>query len=397
MTTAKRPRLLSIPISRALARGKSILLLGARQTGKTTLAKSLKADLSINLMQAHHRQRYETDPTRLAKEVEALSERLGGLPLIVLDEVQRVSGILDTVQHLIDDHKGQFVLTGSSARKLRRQPQANLLPGRVVSLQMDPFTLLEDPDTPLKQRLLDGSLPAIVTTPDACDRDVDLRSYTTTFLEQEVRAEAMVRNLGPFGRFLELAGAQSGHLINFSKLAGRIGVAHTTVASYYDVLHDCMMTERFVPIFHSRTRLKLTRSNKVVLFDLGVRRTCANEGRRVPAEHWGHLFEQWVGLELARLIRAQSLPLDIRFWRDPDGPEVDYVVAGGGRLVPLEVKWTDAPREPDARHIRSFQAEYAESSTEGYIICQAPRPMRLCPGVTALPWMALPEVLAAAQ
>ena len=163
------------------------------------------------------------------------------------------------------------------------------------------------------------------------------------YLEEEVRAEAFVRNLGTFARFLELAAADSGRIANFRNLSREIGIAHTTIAAYYGVLEDCLVAERIDPIVKSRTRKKLTRSPKFLLFDLGLRRACAREGRRLSAESMGGLLEQWTGLELVRILRSSGLPWRLRFWRDPDGPEVDWVIEAEDRLIPIEVKWTENP------------------------------------------------------
>ena len=200
------PRLLEQQFQRALDRQKSVLLFGARQTGKTTLISRVKADLTVNLVRPEIRQRYEKSPDLLAVEVETLpSATAGKRPLIVIDEIQKVPVILDVVQDLIDRGRATFILTGSSARKLRRGTAVNLLPGRVVTCRLDPFNVQEVPAQDLNERLLYGSLPGILAVPNLTDRETDLESYVTTYLEEEVRAEALVRQVGDFARFLELA------------------------------------------------------------------------------------------------------------------------------------------------------------------------------------------------
>jgi len=169
-------------IESALARGKGVLLLGPRQTGKTTLLERIPKDLTISLAQAALRQRYEKNPDLLRLEVEQLAKGKRSAPLVVLDEIQKVPALLDVVQDLIDRKKALFVLCGSSARKLWRGAHINMLPGRVVSVRMDPLMLEEKPDRTLESRLLYGDLPGIVLSGRSEDQETDLSSYVTTYL-----------------------------------------------------------------------------------------------------------------------------------------------------------------------------------------------------------------------
>jgi predicted AAA+ superfamily ATPase len=373
----------------ALARGRSVLLLGARQTGKTTLVQRLPAQLRLSLVPPDVRLRYERDPGLLRREIEALADvKASEPPLVILDEVQKVPELLDAAQDLIDRKVARFVLTGSSARKLRHRSKINLLPGRVSVFYLDPLSLQEYAPRTLEEALLDGSLPGIVQVRNAADREQDLTAYVTTYLEEEVRAEAVVRNLGSFARFLELAAAESGGIVNFRGLASDIGVAHTTIAAYYRILEDCLIAQRIEPLTASTTRKKLTRSDKHLFFDLGVRRLAAREGRRILPSRWGALFEQFVGLELARWSRARGAGARLRFWRDPDGPEVDWVVDREGEYTPFEVKWSDRPEARDARHLNCFLNEYPTAG-RGYVVCRAPRKMKLGERIFAVPWQDL--------
>lgn len=386
-------RLLEKDIRHALERNKSVLLLGARQTGKTTLTQRFDPDLWISFIQPDVRQRYEKAPSALKGEAEALPAKKGKKrPLIILDEVQKVPAILDTVQDLIDRGIADFILTGSSARKLRKGAQLNLLPGRVVALRMQPFSTVEYSGEKLEDLLLYGALPGLVAVKNNKDRETDLESYVTTYLEEEVRAEAVVRNLGHFARFLELAASESGRIINTRKLSQEIGVAHTTIAAYYQILEDCLITERIEPLTHSSTRKKLTKSEKILFFDLGVRRLAAREGTRLSRDMMGHLFEQFIGLELLRAASAKHKGIKIRFWRDPDGPEVDWVIDEAGHYTPIEVKSTDRPTPVDVRHLEVFLSKYP-SAKVGYLVCQIPRKMKLSERIIALPWQLIHEIV----
>lgn len=385
-------RLLEDRIRHALKRDKSVLLLGARQTGKTTLVRQFKHDMLISFVQPDVRQRYEKSPHLLKGEVESLSDaKAGKRPLVILDEVQKVPVILDVVQDLIDREKANFILTGSSARKLRRGAQVNLLPGRLVTFRMDPFSLQEFPVKGLNEKLLYGSLPGILAVSALPDRETDLEAYVTTYLEEEIRAEAVVRNLGHFARFLELAASESGGIINLRKLSQEIGVSHTTIGAYYRILEDCLIAERIEPLTRSKTRKKLTKSEKYLFFDLGVRRLAAHEGIKLPRDTMGLLFEQFVGLELLRSVHTKGRGAKIRFWRDPDGPEVDWVIDEQDVYIPLEVKLTENPTLSDIRHLEVFLSEY-KSAKVGFLICQVPRKTKLSEKVFALPWQSIDEI-----
>jgi predicted AAA+ superfamily ATPase len=385
-------RALEAVLARHLART-SVLLLGPRQTGKTTLLHRVAPDLTVGLAAPSVRQRYERDPGALAGEVEALPRRRGRLPLVAIDEVQKVPALMDAAQDLIDRGRARFLLTGSSARRLRRGQDINLLPGRQVTLRMDPLSLGERLPASLDEALLYGSLPAVVTTARTADREADLASYVETYLEEEVRQEALVRNVGAFGRFLEMAAQDSGRIVNYSRVSQDVGVSSVTVQAYYDILVDCLVAERVEPITRSASRKKLTRASRFLLFDMGVRRLAAREGSRLLPARAGELFEHYVGLELIRLLRLHHPSARVRFWRDPDGPEVDWVVEHHGRYLPIEVKFTDRPSARDARHLDVFLDEY--SSASGLVVCSAPRKTRLGPRVTAVPWQALTDCVLA--
>ncbi len=385
-------RLIEDRIRHTLERDKSVLLLGARQTGKTTLTNQFKHDLLISFLEPDTRQRYEKSPHLLKGEVESLAAaETNKRSLVILDEVQKVPIILDVVQDLIDHGKANFILTGSSARKLRRGAQVNFIPGRIVAFRMDPFSLQEFPAKDLNERLFYGSLPGILAVQNQSDRETDLESYVTTYLEEEIRAEAVVRNLGDFARFLELAASESGGIINLRKLSQEIGVSHTTIGAYYQILEDCLIAERIEPLTKSKTRKKLTKSDKYLFFDLGVRRLAAHEGTRPPRDTMGMLFEQFIGLELLRSAHIKSHGAKIRFWRDPDGPEVDWVIDEDGIYTPLEVKWTDNPTAGDIRHLEVFLSEYKSAKT-AFLICRVPRKAKLSEKIFALPWQSIVSV-----
>ncbi|MCC2666855.1 MAG: hypothetical protein K0S63_771 [Gammaproteobacteria bacterium] len=383
------PRLIEKNVPAILKSGKSILLLGPRQTGKTTLISHMFADKRVTLADPRSRVRYEKDPYIFSNEIEQIAEVVKNHPpLIIVDEIQKIPNLMDAIQDLIDRKIAQFILTGSSARKLRRHDDLNLLPGRVIPLRLDPFSQVEltSEYQQLDSLLLDGALPEIILEKNIAQREQLLDAYVTIYLEEEIRAEAIVRDLGHFARFLELAAAESGKIVNFSKLSQEIGVMHSTIAGYYQILEDCLVVERVEPIVKSKTRRKLSKTQKYLFYDMGVRRVAAHEGRELPREQLGHLFEQYIGLELVRITRSLPQRFFVKYWRDPSGPEVDWVIESSAGYIPIEVKWTDVPTQKDTKYLQLFLDEYPESTAKGFIICRTPHRMKMSENIYALPW-----------
>jgi len=382
-------RKISNDILVALKRGKSVLLLGARQTGKTTTVKQIEHDRYYYLNEPELRLRFEKQPELFRGEISFLRESIGRSPRVILDEVQKVPLLMDIVQNMIDNKEAQFILTGSSARKID-----NLLPGRVVVLTMQPLSLLElnEMSLDLDDLLLFGSLPGVFVLDNADDKDVDLKSYVLTYLEEEIRREAVVRDLGYFARFLELSCSRSGEIMNLSKFSQSVGVAHTTISAYFAILEECRIATRVEPIMKSTHRRKLIKSPRFVIFDLGIRRVAANEGLRLPLETMGKLFEQWVGLELLRARHFGSVNFQVKFWKDPVGPEVDWVVVKDDEWIPIEVKWTSKPVKSDYKHLKTFINEYPQAK-RGFVICQTPVAMKVEDNITVLPWRQVLSVL----
>ena len=388
-------RALKEKLTKIVQRGKSVLLLGPRQTGKTTLLQEYKADLEITLLISKIRRSYEADPDLLIREVQSLKISKGAMPLVVVDEIQKVPALMDCVQYLIDKNIAQFVLVASSARKLTRQKNINLLPGRVIRLRLDPLCLEELP-APLPSEedfLIYGSLPAIRLEYDLQIREEELDSYVDLYLEDEIRAEALVRDIGSFENFLRLAATESGNIINLDKISQDIGVARTTIPSYYQILEDCLIVERVTPYTESLSRKKLIKSPKYLFFDLGLRRLAAEEPSVMPEKYLGALFEQFIGLELIRWARLQQTKVSVHFWRDSAGPEIDWIVQRHDSVLPIEVKWTDNPSLRDAKHLELFLKEYPLAK-RGYVVCRVKQSQMLANGIEAISWRDLIQRLA---
>lgn len=387
-------RLIEKNILQTLERGKNVLLLGPRQTGKTTMIKhAIRPDISYSFAQASIRQRYEQNPALFESELIEQLSTYSKPPLVCIDEVQKIPRVMDIAQHLIDDEKAQFILTGSSARKLRHNREVNLLPGRVVSLTMTPLLYHEIKNhTPtLENILLYGTLPGIILDPDDAAREVDLLSYVATYLEQEIRAEAVVRNIGSFSRFLQIAAGEAGKQINFTRLSQDIGVADTTISSYYQILEDCLIMLRVDSLIGGQTKRRLIKSPKYLFFDLGIRRACANEGTGLQQRAMAELFEHYVGNELIYQSQLNYPHVKTRYWRDAAGPEIDYVLDVSHQYIPIEVKWSDHPGLTDARHLLKFMQEYSNAKTS-YIVCRTPKRYKLAENVTVIPWQEIHRV-----
>ncbi len=388
-------RILGEKARKVLSRGKSLLLLAPRQTGKTTFVrKQLKPHLEISFVQASARLRYEQDPLLLEKELESYIQDSKSKPIIFIDEIQKIPRVMDIVQYIIDKQQAQFILSGSSARKLKHGKDVNLLPGRVVSYTLSPLVYLELPLElqNLENFLLYGSLPGIIQDSDQEDKEVDLTSYVTTYLEDEIRSGAIVRNVGNFAHFLQLAAGESNKQVNMTGLSQDIGVATTTIAAYFQILVDCLIAHRIDPITKSTTKRRLIKSAKYIFFDMGIRRICANEGVKLSNNMFGALFEQYIGLQLLAFANIHSRLIKVKYWRDSAGPEIDFVLEYKQQLIPIEIKYSTSPKDKDCNHLKKFLNEYVEAE-HGYIISRTTKRYDLNKNITVIPWQELHTII----
>jgi predicted AAA+ superfamily ATPase len=250
------------------------------------------------------------------------------------------------------------------------------------------------PDNPfpaaeLETRLAFGELPGVAAAPEE-DRDELLRAYAIVHLEEEIRREALVRDWAAFLRFLRLAAAESGGLLNYRAIAQESGISEPTVKAYYQLLDD-MFIGISVPAWSKSTRKHLLSTPKFLFFDLGLRHAAAGmkASKEVVRANPGPLFEQWVGIELWKRMQYLGGRGQLYYLRTKDGAEVDFILEHEGRFVPVEVKWTERPSTGDARHVLTFLKEHPRQAQEGYVICRCSLPMQLHDRVTALPWFCL--------
>ena len=380
---------------------KVVLLFGARQTGKMTLLRQMMAEcncLTINLQDRRLRRRYEMDEGLLLRELDARED----IDAIFVDEIQKVPALLDDIQLLYDENPAryQFLLTGSSARQLRRG-SANLLPGRSQQYILSPVLQAEQrlvellpldmpdgtpfPVRPLESYLLYGNLPGLYGEDEPSWRET-LATYADLYIENEIRQENIVQDMGAFLRFLRLAALEAGRTINYTKMADAVGVSVNTLRNFYQVLEDTFVGARIGPFAAGRKRV--VAAPRFVFFDLGVRHVLADLplGEALLKVDPGPIFEQWVLMELYYRCLYCGPGFALSTWRTAQGAEVDAIVETPDELIPVEIKWTDRPRPADARHVEKFIGLHQDRTRRGFVVCRAPERQQLSERVVALPW-----------
>lgn len=329
-----------------------ILLLGPRQVGKSTLLKALQPDRYLNLADEALFLAHAKDPGLLRREVEALSRP----SLVVVDEVQRVPRLLNTLQALMDDLplKHRYLLSGSSARKLKAGG-ANLLPGRIVVEHLPPLTVFEaGEDFQVERALQIGMLPGVYLDPEG-GTDV-LGTYADTYLREEIRGEAVVREIGSYARFLDVMALTSGQWLNYSKLSSDTEIPKETFRRFVGILEDTLLAVRlpaFVP--RHRTTRRVGQRDRVLLFDVGVRNALLGLHRRPPtADQIGGLFEQWFILQVHALRQLARQGWELSSYRTEGGAEVDLVVETDDRIYGVEIKSGRTVGAQDTRGLESL-------------------------------------------
>jgi predicted AAA+ superfamily ATPase len=331
----------------------SFFLFGPRGTGKSTFVhRSFKDAIYIDLLDPERIRSFSAMPERLREVVEA-RPRAGW---VVIDEIQRVPELLPVVHSLIETKRGwKFVLTGSSARKLKRTG-VDLLGGRALLHTMHPFMAAELGNRfDFNKALQYGLLPVVVAseTPDEV-----LRSYAALYLREEVQMEGLVRNIGNFSRFLEFISFSHSSVLNVSNVARECEVERKVVEGYVGILEDILLGFR-LPIFTRKAKRTLVAHPKFYLFDTGVFRSLRPKGPLDrPEEIEGQALEGLVAQHLRAWMAYSRMKRDLFFWRTRSGVEVDFVVYGPDGLWGIEVKNTQRVRPDDLRGLRSFKTEY---------------------------------------
>lgn len=371
----------------------SFFLFGPRLTGKSTLLRQTfggEGVLFLDLLEPSVHQKYLAEPEALKREIEAAK---GRCKRVVLDEIQRAPALLDVAHHLMESPSGrhlQFIMSGSSARKLKRS-KANLLGGRAWSLELFPLTHDElRVDFSLEKALAFGTLPRIYAS-RGHEVEEGLRAYVETYLTEEIKAEALTRNLGAFIRFLPMSAAESGRIVNASNIGREIGVSYKTVQEYFQILEDTLLGFWLEPYAKS-VRKRMARHPKFYFFDTGVLRAL-KKTLKVPLDRsspeFGDLFENFFINEVRRLNSYGRHDLTLSFYRTEAGSEVDLIVQRPGKSwLAIEVKATQRPSTTHCSGLLSFAEIMPEA--ELLLACRIDRPQLFRFGkktVRALPWL----------
>jgi predicted AAA+ superfamily ATPase len=330
---------------------KSFFLFGPRGTGKTTWVKSkFKDALYLDLLEAELFNDLLSNPQRLENFIPKDFN-----DWVILDEVQRIPELLNEVHRLIEKSKHKFILTGSSARKIRRRG-VNLLAGRALSYHLYPLTTKElGKDFDLNHSLSYGQLPCAYTEENP---KAYLESYVKTYLEEEIQQEGFTRNLGAFSRFLEAASFSQGSVLNISSVARDCSVERKVVENYFTILEDLLIAYR-IPVFAKRAKRRLVAHPKFYFFDVGLYRTLRPTGPLdIPEEIGGHAFETLFLQELEAINTYLKLGYNIFYWMTSNNMEVDFVLYGDKGIKAFEVKRTGKISSSMLRGLKAFQKDY---------------------------------------
>jgi predicted AAA+ superfamily ATPase len=356
---------------------KSHFLLGPRQTGKSFLiAHTLPGVRLYDLLDSATYFSLSHDPTRLAQELTAQDR------LAVIDEIQRLPELLNEVHRLIETRRIRFLLTGSSARKLRRSG-VNLLGGRARTLSLHPLTRRElGTHFDLPRALARGLLPSMYFSDDP---RADLQAYTGSYLQQEIVAEGATRNIPAFSRFLRIAALCNGTIVNFTNVANDAQVARTTVYEYFEILKDTLLLHELPAWRHTQKRKPLS-SSKYYFFDVGV--VAALQGRefRPGTPEFGEAFETYLMHELL-CYRDYASGDTLHYWRSTSGFEVDFIL-GDHTAVEVKAKANVSPAD-----VKSLRALAEERQFKRYLCVSLEPRVRTLAGVTIVPFQEFLETL----
>ncbi len=354
----------------ALLEEKSHFLLGPRQTGKTTLIRRQLPQAEVyDLLDSSVFLSLSRNPGRLG---EGLGANVG---IVAIDEIQRLPILLNEVHRLIEERGIHFLLTGSSARKLRRGG-VNLLGGRARTRYLHPLTWLElGEHFSLARAIEGGTLPSIYFSSDLA---ADLDAYTGSYLQQEIIAESAMRNVPAFSRFLQVAAWCNGTTVNFTNVSNDAQVPRTTVYEYFEILKDTLILLE-LPAWRRSIRRKPIVSSKYYFFDVGV--VGALQGRQVRqgTPEFGAAFETWLMHELRTYCDYRTKE-SLHYWRSTSGFEVDFIL---GEHTAIEVK---AKKNVSAKDLRPLRALAEEKKLRRYLCVSLESRRRQIDGVEVLPY-----------
>lgn len=333
------------------AESESVFLWGARQTGKSTLLKMLFPDVRyIDLLKSDEFARYNRRPALLREELSLLPEN----ELVIIDEIQKLPALLDEVHWLISNHHIRFILSGSSARKLRRSG-VNLLGGRAIRKHLYPFVSAEVPDFDLIRACNNGMLLRHYLVENPISR---LHAYVGDYLQQEIKAEALTRSLSVFTRFMEVAALSNGEILNYNNIASECGVSAPTVKEYFSILEETLIGYT-IPAFTRNVKRRVVQSPKFYYFDVGVANFLLKRANLTPGSpEFGHAFEHFILQELIAYIGYFRPLQTLSYWRTSSGYEVDAII--GNAEVAIEIKSSDEVQSHHTKGLKAFSEEFPE-------------------------------------
>lgn len=363
----------------SLPPGRSAFLWGPRKVGKTHwVSRQFRDGLFIDLLKNEVFAEYASRPWLLRERLEGVST------IVVIDEIQMVPDLLNEIHWMIENRDTQFVLTGSSARKLRRG-HANLLGGRAWRYTMEPLCWAEVDGFDLEDVMTRGLLPPHFLSPDPTQ---DLRAYVADYLKEEIAAEAVIRNLPAFAEFLRVAAVTSGTLLNYTNVARETGVSSKVVRGYFQILEDTLLGYRLAP-WRKRVDRRLVESEKFYLFDIGVTNYLARRRPSTGTPEFGNAFKQLILMELKAYRAYRDPELEITFWRTSSGLEVDFIL--GSMEVAIEVKAKRRISSRDLSPLRTLAKEYQVG--RAVVVSLENEPRALADGIAVLPWQAFLDQL----
>jgi len=370
-------------IQELVKKNQSVLILGPRGTGKSyyvnNLLRSYNDKIIIDLLETTAYEDFLKDPGLLSKIVTYKLETSTQL-VVFIDEIQRVPALLNEVHRLIEDSEKDiiFILTGSSARKLRKS-HANLLAGRAVFVPFFPFSMMEvDLLKSFEKAMQYGTLPKAFLETDTYLLQQYLRTYTHIYLKEEIEQEALTRNIDIFARFLEFAAFDNGNPVNYTKIARQLGVSPKTVQGHFQILEDTLIVTK-IPAWTFSIRKQMIQMPKYYFFDNGVLNSLTGELKtelKQASYRYGRLFENLVINEIIRYNIIMEFDYNLYHYRTNNGAEIDLILQKNinSNTIAVEIKSATNPTTADAKALISFKKEYPDA--ECYVLCRASYPYK---------------------